>query len=47
MAIGVDKTAISHWETGHARPCMGRLPAIAAALGVSVDVLIQGEKASS
>lgn len=44
--LGVDKTAVSHWETGFARPDMGRLPAIAAALGVSVDQLIRGEEAA-
>lgn len=45
-AIGVDKTAVSHWENGIARPDMSRLPAVAAALGVSVDALIRGEEAA-
>lgn len=45
-AVGVDKTAVSHWENGVARPDLSRLPAVAKALGVSVDVLITGEKAA-
>jgi transcriptional regulator with XRE-family HTH domain len=44
--VGVDKTAVSHWENGIARPDMSRLPAVAAALGVSVDALIRGEEAA-
>ena len=46
-AVGVDKTAVSHWETGHSRPDMSRLPAVARALGVSVDALLSGEKAAA
>jgi len=44
--IGVHVTAVSHWETGFARPDMGRLPVLAKALGVSVDQLIRGEEAA-
>lgn len=44
--LDVHETAVSHWENGFARPDMGRLPAIALALGVSVDALIRGEEAA-
>jgi transcriptional regulator with XRE-family HTH domain len=45
-AVGVDKTAVSHWENGVSRPDLSRLCAVASALGVSVDELISGEKAA-
>lgn len=44
--IGVHTTAVSHWEKRFARPDQGRLAAVAAALGVTVDVLIRGEEAA-
>jgi transcriptional regulator with XRE-family HTH domain len=44
-AVGVDKTAVSHWENGISRPDISRLSAVALALGVSVDELINGEAA--
>lgn len=44
--VGVDKTAVSHWECGIARPDISRLSDVASALGVSVDELIEGEVAS-
>jgi transcriptional regulator with XRE-family HTH domain len=37
---GVDKTAVSHWETGKSSPRGWRLPIVAAALGVTVDALL-------
>lgn len=40
--LGVDKTAISHWETDDARPDILRLTALASALGVTVDELLAG-----
>lgn len=45
-ACGVDKTAVSHWENGVARPGLLRLNAIAKALDVTVDDLIDGERAA-
>lgn len=45
-AVGVDKTAVSHWENRIARPDQSRLPLVAKALGVSVDELLLGEKAA-
>jgi transcriptional regulator with XRE-family HTH domain len=45
-ACGVDKTAVSHWENGVARPDLSRLLAVADALGVSVGELIDGEEAA-
>lgn len=42
--LDLDKTAVSHWETGIARPDQSRLPAVAGALGVSVDELLNGER---
>jgi ribosome-binding protein aMBF1 (putative translation factor) len=44
--LDVDKTAVSHWEMGISRPDQSRLPAVAKALGVSVDELLNGEKAA-
>lgn len=38
-------TAVSHWETGTSRPDPELLPAIAKALKVTVDELIEGETA--
>jgi len=37
--LGVDKTAISHWEQGKAAPRMSRIAEVAEALGVSIDAL--------
>ncbi len=38
---GVDETAVSHWENGHSAPTGSRLPAVAAALGVTIDELFR------
>lgn len=38
--LGVDKTAVSHWENGIAQPALSRLPDLAKVLGVKVDKLI-------
>jgi transcriptional regulator with XRE-family HTH domain len=43
--LGIDKTAVSHWELNQARPDIDRLPGIAGALGVTVTELIRGERA--
>lgn len=43
--VGVDKTAVSHWETGISRPDFSRLPALAEALDTTVLELVRGEKA--
>jgi transcriptional regulator with XRE-family HTH domain len=45
-AVGVDKTAVSHWENGVSRPDITRLAKLASVLDVSVDDLIAGEKAA-
>lgn len=44
--VGVDKTAVSHWENGIARPDLSHISAVATALGVSVAELISGEEAA-
>lgn len=36
---GVDETAVSHWENGASAPKGSRLPAVAKALGVTIDEL--------
>jgi transcriptional regulator with XRE-family HTH domain len=41
--VGVDKSAVWHWENGHARPDISRLSTVADALGVTVEELIDGE----
>lgn len=41
--VGVEKSAVWHWENGHARPDISRLSTVADALGVSVEELIDGE----
>jgi len=41
---GVDKTAVSAWERRLSRPDIRHLPAVAKALGVTVDELIRGEE---
>lgn len=43
-ALGIDKTAVSHWETGDARPDFEqRIPALAQLYGVSVLDLIRDD----
>lgn len=44
--IGVDKTAVSHWETGDAKPDLARLPAIAKALKTTHKRLLDAYLAS-
>lgn len=44
--VGVDSTAVSHWENGFARPGIARLLTVASALGISVEELIDGEEAA-
>jgi transcriptional regulator with XRE-family HTH domain len=44
--LDVDKTAISHWETGASRPDLSRLFAIATEFDVTVDELLGEKKAS-
>jgi transcriptional regulator with XRE-family HTH domain len=39
--VGVDETAVSHWETGRSAPSGTRLEAVADALGVTVSDLFR------
>jgi transcriptional regulator with XRE-family HTH domain len=41
--VGVDKSAVSHWENKFSRPDLSRLSLVARALGVTVAELIRGE----
>ncbi len=43
---GADKTVVSHWETGASAPRVDALPLVAEALGVSIDDLYTGARAS-
>lgn len=40
-AIGVGRDVVWHWENGDSAPKASRLPDVAEALGVSVDVLLR------
>lgn len=42
--LGIDKTAVSHWENGLSAPKGERIPAVAIALGCSISELF-GEAA--
>jgi transcriptional regulator with XRE-family HTH domain len=42
-AVEADNTVVSHWERGESAPGIDRLPAVAAALGVTVDDLLSNE----
>jgi len=46
-AVGVGVTSVSHWENRIARPDISRLAAVADALGVSVEDLIEGEEVAA
>ena len=37
--LGVDRSAVGHWESGDAKPSSDKIPAIAAALGCTIDAL--------
>lgn len=39
--LGLDKSAVSHWENGESAPNTERLPAVAIALGVSIEELFK------
>jgi transcriptional regulator with XRE-family HTH domain len=39
--VGVDKTAVSHWEQGLSAPTGSRLPRVAAALKCTIDDLFR------
>ena len=39
--VGVDRTAVAHWESGVCMPRADKLPALAAALGCTVDELFK------
>lgn len=41
--INVDRSAISKWETGEFLPRTDKLPAIAKALGCTIDELLKAE----
>ena len=43
--LGVTNRAVSKWETGQGLPDIALLPALAAALGITVDELLAGETA--
>jgi len=45
--LGIDSTAVSHWEKGFSRPDQGRLIDVATALGISVEDLIEGEEVAA
>jgi transcriptional regulator with XRE-family HTH domain len=38
--LGVDATAVSHWETGQGKPSLQRVPAISRLLDIPVETLI-------
>jgi transcriptional regulator with XRE-family HTH domain len=40
-ALGLDKTAVNHWERGVSAPTGSRIPEVAALLGVSIDELFR------
>lgn len=44
--IGVDKTAVSHWENGVARPDVQHLPALAELFETTISALVAGEDGS-
>jgi transcriptional regulator with XRE-family HTH domain len=44
--VGVDKTAVSHWETGVARPDVSHLPALASLFTTTIEDLVEGEGGS-
>lgn len=39
-ALGIKKSAVSHWEKGIARPEISRIPALAEVLGGDVDEFV-------
>lgn len=41
--LGIDKTAVNHWENGWSRPDLSRLPKVAEILGVTLSELVDGE----
>jgi transcriptional regulator with XRE-family HTH domain len=41
--VGVDKTAVSHWETGLGRPDVQHIPALAALFKTTIGELVEGE----
>lgn len=41
--LGIDKTAVWHWENGDSRPSADKLPELAATLGTTVAELIEGD----
>ena len=41
--LGVSRQSVSKWETGESTPDIAKLPALAAAFGVSVDWLLSEE----
>ena len=43
-SVGVSRQAVSKWETGESVPETGKLAALAAALGVSVDWLLSEDE---
>ena len=45
--VGVDRSAISKWEAGEFLPRTDKLPAIAKALGCTIDELLQSPTESA
>jgi transcriptional regulator with XRE-family HTH domain len=45
-AVGVSRSAVAQWETERAGQIRGNLTRISAALGVSVQYLLQGDEAT-
>lgn len=43
-AVGVDRSAVAHWESGFAQPRASKIPQVAAALGCSVAELFGENK---
>lgn len=42
--LGVDQSAVSHWETGRTKPRVGTLMRLAALYRCTVDELLNGNK---
>lgn len=42
--VGVDKTAVSHWECGISRPDVQHLPELADLFSTTIAALVSGER---
>lgn len=43
-AIGVDKSSVSHWETGKGAPSLRHLPKVALTLRTTTDALLSSHR---